>query len=109
MHTDQLTKKQIRRRSAKRLSIFFGLIVVLVLGWFAYDQIAANLREQGELAVRNAILNSAKQCAAIEGAYPTTLYYLEQNYGLVVNRNDYVITYEPIAANVMPSVVVMSK
>ena len=67
------------------------------------------LREQGELSVRNAILNSAKQCSAIEGAYPSSLAYLEENYGLVVNRSDYAITYEVFADNVMPNVVVLAK
>ena len=73
------------------------------------NAIGASLREQGELSVRNAILNSAKQRCAIEGAYPSSLAYLEENYGLVVNRSDYAITYEVFADNVMPNVVVLAR
>ena len=51
----------------------------------------------------------AEQCCAIEGAYPSSLAYLEENYGLVVNRSDYAITYEVFADNVMPNVVVLAK
>ena len=43
------------------------------------------------------------------GAYPSSLAYLEENYGLVVNRSDYAITYEVFADNVMPNVVVLAK
>lgn len=67
------------------------------------------LREQGEVSLRNAILDAAKQCCAIEGAYPPSLSYLERNYGLVVNHHDYAITYEVFADNVIPDVVVVAK
>ena len=105
----EMTKQEIRRRTRKRMGGFFALVLAFVLAWVAFDFIGAALREQGELSVRNAILNSAKQCCAIEGAYPSTLSYLEQNYGLVVNRSDYAITYEVFADNVMPNVVVLAK
>lgn len=105
----ELTRRQIRKRSAKRMTIMLSVVLVVVLAFFAFDLIGASLREQGELSVRNAILNSAKQCFAIEGAYPSSLSHLEENYGLVVNRNDYAITYEVFADNVMPNVVVLAK
>ena len=57
----------------------------------------------------NAILNSAKQCCAIEGSYPASLEHLESDYGLRVNRDDYVITYEVFAENILPSVVVVPR
>ena len=88
---------------------FFAIVLVIVVAFFAYDAAHAALREQGELSVRNAILNSAKQCFAIEGTYPSSLAHLEENYGLVVNRSDYAITYEVFADNVMPNVVVLAK
>lgn len=105
----ELTKQQIRLRTRKRIVAAVGLVLAIVLVWFIAGAINANLREQGELSVRNAILTSAKQCCAIEGAYPVSLAYLEANYGLVVNRDDYVITYEVFADNVMPNVVVLAK
>ena len=97
-----------------RKALKTGLCVALVLalavgGWFAAGAVGQNLREQGAVSVRNAILDSAKQCCAIEGAYPSSLAYLEENYGLVVNRSDYAITYEVFADNVMPNVVVLAK
>ena len=43
------------------------------------------------------------------GLYPSSLEHLEQGYGLRVNRDDYVITYEVFAENIMPSVVVVPR
>lgn len=57
-------------------------------------------------ALRDSILASAKQCCAIEGSYPSSLEHLEESYGLTINHDDYVITYECFADNIMPSVVV---
>lgn len=105
----ELTKQQIRKRTRRRLGVAFTLVLAIALVWASSIAIGASLREQGELSVRNAILTSAKQCCAIEGAYPPSLAYLEENYGLVVNRADYAITYEVFADNVMPNVVVLAK
>lgn len=105
----ELTKQQVRKRTIKRMAAFAVLVLAAALLWLASISISSSLREQGELSVRNAILGSAKQCAAIEGAYPSSLGYLEENYGLVVNRADYAITYEVFASNVMPNVVVLAK
>ncbi|MEG0323303.1 MAG: hypothetical protein RR547_08815 [Raoultibacter sp.] len=59
--------------------------------------------------MRNAILSSAKQACAIEGSYPTSIDYLVKNYGLSINRDDYAITYQVFAENIMPNVVVLPK
>ncbi|WP_302391073.1 hypothetical protein [Eggerthella sinensis] len=105
----ELTKQEIRKRTYKRMAGLFAIVLAVALILLASNAIGASLREQGELSVRNAILSSAKQCCAIEGAYPSSLAYLEENYGLVVNRADYAITYEVFADNVMPNVVVLAK
>ena len=105
----ELTKQEIRRRTRKRMAGLLAIVLVVVLVWLSSNAIGASLREQGELSVRNAILDSAKQCCAIEGSYPSSLEHLEQGYGLRVNRDDYVITYEVFAENIMPSVVVVPR
>lgn len=105
----ELTKKQIRKRSRKRIFGFLCIVALACACWFVSDTINANLREQGAVSVRNAILNSAKQACAIEGAYPTSIDYLVENYGLSINRNDYAITYQVFAENIMPNVVVLPK
>ena len=61
------------------------------------------------MSVRESVLNAAKQCCAVEGSYPASLNHLEKNYGLVINHNDYVVSYEWFADNVLPSVVVTAR
>lgn len=83
--------------------------VVLALVVAAWPAVAGALREQGAASVRDAVLRAAAQCCAVEGSYPHTLRHLEEHYGLTVNHDDYVITYEAYASNVTPSVVVVPR
>nr|WP_300092804.1 hypothetical protein [Sedimentibacter sp.] len=57
----------------------------------------------------DAITRSAVQCYAIEGFYPPDIEYLEENYGLVVNHDKYVISYNVFASNIMPEIEVFNK
>ena len=89
MYHEQTTR-DIRRRRRRRMMA--ALVACLLVA-----------------AVRDTVLDAAMQCCAIEGAYPSSLDYLEREYGLRVNHDDYVITYEAFAGNVMPSVVVVPR
>lgn len=82
------------------------LALAVLAGW---PVVQAGLREQGAESVREAVLQAAAQCCAVEGSYPHNLSYLEEHYGLTVNRDDYAITYEAFASNVAPSVVVVPR
>ena len=48
-------------------------------------------------------------CYAIEGRYPATLEYVEEYYGLQINRERYDVFYEVFADNIMPEITVLSK
>lgn len=96
----------------RRLNVAVGIIaLILVVGLVAFGVVAMeeSTRQQGAASIRETILSSALQCCAIEGAYPQSLQYLVDNYGLAINEDDYSITYEAFASNVMPSVVVVPR
>lgn len=100
---------QIRRRQQSWIRVVIILVLAAVLGAVAFIGARDAIREQGALSMRTAILEHAKQCCAVEGAYPKSINYLVDHYGLVVNDTDYVITYDCYADNVVPSVVVVPK
>lgn len=105
----QLTRSDIARQR-KRLVLAVILVCALAAGVvLAFDAMRASTREQGAASMRNAIIESAEQCCAVEGSYPSSLEHLENEYGLRVNTRDYVITYESFASNVIPSVVVVPR
>ncbi|NHM16322.1 hypothetical protein GMI69_06575 [Eggerthellaceae bacterium zg-887] len=105
----EVTVEMIRRRRRRVIVVALAvLIIVALVAGFVYAS-RDTLREQAASSLRDAIMNSALQCCAIEGSYPQTLRYLEDNYGLSVNHEDYVVTYEAFASNVVPSVMVVPR
>lgn len=105
----EVTFKQERRRREKRLLIAVMIIAILVAGWLILGMAQSKAREQAAVSVRESVLTAAKQCCAVEGSYPSSLSHLEDSYGLVINHDDYVVSYEWFADNVLPSVVVTAR
>ena len=55
-------------------------------------------------SIADSIRERALQCYVIENAYPESLSYLEDYYGLTVNKKDYQIIYTPFAENLPPDI-----
>ncbi len=104
MYSDRQEKK---RRWLLPLLVI--LAVALAVSAFAARQSAGVLDDSAALAIRAAIQRGALQCYAVEGVYPPDLQYLEENYGLQVNTQDFYVTYEAFASNLPPSVRVTAK
>ena len=62
-------------------------------------------RRQLEDSIRRACVS----CYSIEGIYPPTLQYLQDNYGIRINDKHYAVFYEIFAENIMPEITVVSK
>ena len=100
------------RRTRKRRLIMTAVITafILIAALFAWAGKAAedSFEEQAE-AIKETVSRRALQCYVIEGAYPESLDYLVDNYGLAVNMEDYKIVYIPYAENLPPEVRVIYK
>lgn len=83
-----------------------GIGIALLLG--SASSISETAADSYAQSLRQAILRSAVNCYATEGAYPESLAYLQEHYGIDWNPEKYVVDYEIIASNQMPSVTVIS-
>ena len=81
------------------LILALALLCLLVFGHTGRD-----LGEESAAAIRDAVQRSALQCYAVEGVYPPSLEYLEANYGLQINTEDFNVTYEAFASNLPPTI-----
>lgn len=68
-----------------------------------------DMNEEGAKALKAAVERCALQCYVVEGVYPPSLSYLEENYGLTVNHEDFYITYEAFASNLPPDVIITER
>ena len=93
----------------KKYYLILILLVVLAAGVFLAWPRGGNSRAETAGAIRQAVIDRATQCYAIEGVYPPSLEYLEENYGLTINTASYYVHYEIFAENLPPIVRVVSK
>ncbi len=91
---------------------FISIALILSFLLFFYYSVI-NVEEKNENKkfdiLAEAIIKSAVQCYAIEGFYPPDIAYLEKNYGLIVNHEKYVVSYNVFASNLMPNVEIFLK
>lgn len=102
----ELTYQEVRLRRKRLLGIAVAVLLAVACAWAAYSFAKTLAREQGAVALREAVVRSALQCCAVEGSYPTTVAHLVDHYGLVINDQDYRVSYEWLGDNIPPSVVV---
>ncbi|WP_139348702.1 hypothetical protein [Clostridium sp. Marseille-P2415] len=85
------------------LSAFACTIVLFVSGVLIFSKKADT---KGAQTLRDAIRRASVQCYAIEGRYPPSVEYLEENYGIQIDRERYDVFYSGFASNFMPDITV---
>lgn len=87
--------------------LIVAAVIITVLGFvMAFSTSEEEMQKEAE-SIRKTIEERALQCYVIEDAYPESLSYLENNYGLAVNKEDYKIVYTPYAENMPPEIKVI--
>lgn len=86
-----------------------GVTAIICLLRFLLPMSGEDMKEESAKAMREAVERCAVQCYVVEGAYPPSLSYLEENYGLQINREEFYVSYDIFASNVPPAVKVISR
>ena len=89
------------------LAPWIGVFVLLVLIAAVFHSMTRfsdeTSKSQLELQQR-AVEQASIQCYVIEGYYPPSLAYLEQRYGLILDRKNFYYHYYPFASNIRPDI-----
>lgn len=85
----------------------FAAIVALFLAGTSLVSDKTNAREAQTLdrAIRRGIVH----CYAMEGAYPESLQYLKEHYGLTYNEENFFVDYQAIGTNILPDVTIIDR
>lgn len=99
---------------AKRIreSINWPLViaaVVLVLFLGAVLSMSNNSYFDERTTLKNAIEKDIIHCYALEGFYPPSVEYMEENYGLCYDHERFIVNYERIGSNVMPTYIIIER
>jgi len=107
---NRFSKKSVKNRileSANFSVLFF--VVVMAVFVMAISAISANNEENGLKTLESALDKDIVHCYAVEGYYPPSLAYIEDHYGLTYDHSKYIVDYEPIGNNIMPTVTILEK
>lgn len=86
--------------------LFIAVMAITIKGVFYLDYM--NDMQNVDL-VRQSVKRAAVECYAIEGAYPSDVEYLEENYGIVIDHDKYYVEMDGFASNIMPDIEVYER
>lgn len=100
--------KQPRRIPKPLLSV---CIFVLILFFFfqAVSDLSGSTQRRQRESLENAIMRNIAFCYSVEGAYPESLDYLKENYGLIYDENLFFVDYQTRGANILPEVTILER
>ena len=104
MYSDSASKKH-----SWLIILAFLILAAAALSFFVIRDPGRDLSEESAVAIEAAVTRSARQCYVVEGIYPPDLEYLEENYGLQINKRDFYVNYDAFASNLPPTIKVLSK
>ena len=84
-----------------------AILAVLLLFTSALSNLQDGRISEGRQQLEDAVRRGAVACYAAEGIYPPNLEYLEEHYGIQVDRERYTVMYEVFASNLMPDITVL--
>lgn len=107
---NRFTAKKRKHYTLRELLLPVVLFAAIgVLFYFGIASIGRTSEEERLRSVSQAVTKATVQCYAIEGRYAPSLSYLEEHYGLMLDRERYIIQYDVFASNMMPQILVLPK
>ena len=88
------------------VSVIFTLAVIVAI-IFGLRETEILSRAEGLRLLEESLMRAAVQCYAIEGRYPNNIRYIEEHYGVYIDRASYAVHYEIFASNILPDITVL--
>ena len=100
-----------RMRKPDRRILFTALTAaacILLLVLFS-GRVAESARTQQAELLRQAVLRAAVSCYATEGYYPPDLQHIIDHYGVQVDSDAFIVSYDAYADNLLPDIRVLER
>ena len=98
-------EKYIRKNRHGQLFLSVCIFLIFIAVFLYGIQSVSSLTEETEMEnIENAVVQSAVFCYGTEGAYPESLAYLREHYGLQYDEDKYIVDYEIVGKNIRPQV-----
>lgn len=85
--------------------LFTALIVAMVT--FSLNQAEVSSRAEGVRILEDSLHRAVVMNYAIEGRYPESIEYIEEHFGIFIDRTRFVVHYRIFASNIFPEITVI--
>ena len=96
------------KRFLKNLLMPLAALAVVIFFAAALEGLDRGQADKGLDQLETALRRGCVSCYATEGVYPPTLEYLQEHYGVQIDRRRYKVYYEVFAENLMPNITVLA-
>ncbi len=100
-------KKKLHIKASFITTFVFALFILIMLVFVS--SIGNQNTDRQEETLANALERDIMHCYALEGYYPPSLKYIEEHYGLVYDKEKYIVDYRPVANNIYPNIAIIKK
>lgn len=83
-------------------------VVILIAVIIGLRRTESSGRDEALRVLEEGIQRAVVQCYVVEGRYPDSIAYIEERYGVYIDKSRYVVHYKVIASNVMPEITVLT-
>lgn len=104
--------KQKRPGIGRALQAILAPLVILaaVLCLFtAVSELQTGREQESQRQLEDTLSRAAVACYAAEGIYPPDISYLEEHYGIQIDKDRFAVYYDVFASNLMPDITVIEK
>lgn len=96
---------RVRKNRYGQLLLAVAVFLLFFAVFLAGVQSVSAVSEEKDMEnIENAVVQSAVFCYGTEGAYPESLAYLREHYGLQYDEDKYIVDYEIVGKNIRPQV-----
>jgi hypothetical protein len=107
MNVDTKASPIVAVLKSRMFHLLLFVVVVVAAVMFSVRGVSGQVDKNQAQFVADSVRRSAVQCYAIEGKFPETVggvQYLENSYGLMIDHKRYVVYYESMGGNLIPTV-----
>ena len=92
-------------RSVLGSALFTFIIVIMVMSGLRQTEEAS--RSEGIRILEESLHRAVVMNYALEGRFPESIAYIEENFGIHIDRSRYVVHYRVSGSNLFPEIVVI--
>ena len=87
--------------------ILFTVAVIVMIG-YGLRQTEASSSAEGLRILEDSLHRAVVMNYAIEGRYPESIEYIEEQFGIFIDRTRYTVHYRIFASNMLPTITVVA-